>query len=477
MRSTRRAIVAACLSAPLFLAGLLSHGCGEGAGPVGPATRRPARNIILMIADGAGFNAFDCAAYYEHGRLGRQVYDRFPVRVACTTYMLRAMGDGPGYDPRRAWRDFDHCRGSESDQPTTDSAAAATALYTGVKTQGGRCCVVETEDGDLRRLKTIAEYAHGRGMGAGVVTSVQISHATPACFWAHNESRNRYRAIAREMILDSGLDVICGCGHPEYFGDGLGDDGRWGRNYAYVGGEDLWGDIKAGKVPGGWTFVDAREDFERIASDPDEAPRRLLGVARCNRTLQYDRPDPGMGGLNDHVPDLPTLSLAALNVLARKPGGFVLMIEGGAVDWANHANRLGRMVTEMIDFNRAVEAVVGWVEAHGSWDETLLIVTSDHECGWLWGPEAGGPANFQPPVNRGKGRLPLAKYFSGGHTNAPVPLYAVGAGAARFRDHVRGRDPKYGPFVDNTDVFKVMRASLPPARAARAAPAPAAAAR
>ena len=82
------------------------------------------------------------------------------------------------------------------------------------------------------------------------------------------------------------------------------------------------------------------------------------------------------------------MSKAAINCLDKNPKGFYLMIEGGAVDWANHANQPARMVEEQIDFVEAVEAVAGWVETHGGWDETLLILTADHECGLLWGPES-----------------------------------------------------------------------------------------
>ena len=66
------------------------------------------RNVILMISDGAGYNAFSACSYYQHGRLGGQVYDSFPIRVGCSTWMLNTDGSPQGYDPQQAWREFDY---------------------------------------------------------------------------------------------------------------------------------------------------------------------------------------------------------------------------------------------------------------------------------------------------------------------------------------------------------------------------------
>ena len=177
------------------------------------------------------------------------------------------------------------------------------------------------------------------------------------------------------------------------------------------------------------------------------------------------------------------MSLAALNVLNQNPEGFVLMVEGGAVDWANHGNNIARMLEEQIDFNRTVRAIVAWIEAHGGWGETLLIVTSDHECGMVWGPatytDANGNGVFDPETdtflewnrveNRGQGRVPAVQYASRNHSNVLVPLWAHGAGAALFEQWVDGVDAKAGElwefdgrYVDNTDVFAVMRAAIAP---------------
>jgi hypothetical protein len=138
------------------------------------------------------------------------------------------------------------------------------------------------------------------------------------------------------------------------------------------------------------------------------------------------------------------------------------MIEGGAVDWANHEKKLDRMIQEQTDFNLAVEAVFDWIETNSSWNETLLIVTADHESGCLWGPGSSG-TTFNTIVNNGTGILPGTTYYTGAHTNQLVPFYARGVGSELFAGYVDGTDTtaalKYafsGQYIDNTDIFDVM---------------------
>lgn len=469
-----------------------------------------AKNVILMISDGAGFNAFHAASYFEHGKLGEQPYDRFPVHLACTTYMLNfvdaegrllpatrdgsvpegAVGPRPQfYDPHAMWSDFTYAMGETPYLAFTDSAAAATVLYTGRKTTDGR---LGLDWSATRELTSIAEVGHALGKATGVVTSVQASHATPAAMWSHEPSRRNYPAIFNKMLFNSGLDVIMGAGHPWHGDDGQlqhDDDGKpkpQKDGADYVGGWDTWNAMVAGKAPRNLRFIESRADFERLARGEGELPGGVVGIAQAHTTLQYNRPGSAWQAedpLNDNVPSLPTMALAALNVLSRNPEGFVLMIEGGAVDWANHGNNLMRMLDEQVDFNRAVGAVVQWIEANGGWEETLLIVTSDHECGMLWGPgtytDVDGNGRFDPetdkflgwkPVeNRGRGQLPGVQYASRNHSNVLVPLWAHGRGAALFEQLADGVDAKAGElwgfdgrYVDNTDVFTVMRAAVAP---------------
>lgn len=153
------------------------------------------------------------------------------------------------------------------------------------------------------------------------------------------------------------------------------------------------------------------------------------------------------------------MSRAALNVLDNDPDGFFLMIEGGAVDWASHDNRSGRMIEEQIDFNRAVEAVVQWVEDNSSWHETLVIVTGDHETGYLTGPGSGpgSPPVWNDLVNNGTSILPGMQWNSGSHTNSLIPIFARGEGISHLGILTDEHDPVRGRFISNTEIAQVCR--------------------
>jgi len=221
------------------------------------------------------------------------------------------------------------------------------------------------------------------------------------------------------------------------------------------------GDADADGDPDPWVLVDDLAEFEALTAG--DAPDRVLGVPRVRSTLQQRRPgdaeaDAYAVPFNEGVPDLATMAGGALNVLDNDPDGLFLMIEGGAVDWAAHSNQCGRMIEEQIDFNRAVAAVVEWVEANSNWDETLLIVTADHETGYLTGPEAGEACTA--PVCLGQGAMPTVEWHSGGHTNSLVPFFARGAGARLFEQLPLGTDPLRGAYIDNTDIGRVIKAAL-----------------
>ena len=137
------------------------------------------------------------------------------------------------------------------------------------------------------------------------------------------------------------------------------------------------------------------------------------------------------------------------------------MIEGGAVDWAAHSNQSGRLIEEMNDFNRSVEVVAKWVIQNSSWDETLVIVTADHETGYLTGPGSGQPllsdrAVWNDLVGNGIGKLPDMEWHSGAHTNSLVPFFAKGRGFEQFMKAVDDYDFVRGPYIDNTDIAGVI---------------------
>jgi alkaline phosphatase len=488
-----------------------------------------ARNVILMIADGIGFNGWLAADYYQ-GRAGRQPYQvvrpdgTAPVLFGSTHWALNvvdaegrvqpvglgaAAGVGAveqGYDPTTRWTRFEQTFANDfapvglAYTSYTDSAAAGTALHTGVKTSN---IGLNMDWTGTIRLRTIAEIAMDEGRSAGAVSSVQASHATPASVVAHNRSRNAYDEIFREMVA-SGLSVIMGGGHPLY--DASGNPREPAAEdtaaFRYVGGRETWTALTGETGLNGYRFIDDRVDFESLARGED-LPARVVGILRSATTAQAERAGLGEANtpsgmaFNPAVPDLATLTVGALNVLNQNPEGFFLMSEGGAVDWMSHANIMPRFLEEQMDFNAAIAAVIDWVETHSSWDETLLIITADHETGGMWGEGTwtngtGGPvaadrstgavsdARFDPAEDRfnaflavqdrGPGVVPGHQFASGNHTNELVPLWAIGAGSHLFAQYSRtdqgaarlwgqpyGWD---GSIVDNTTVFQVMNRVL-----------------
>ena len=434
-------------------------------------TSHAQKNIIVMISDGCGYNHIKATNYYQYGEDSVQIYEKFPVKIAMSTYPAKVMPlmKSHGYDTNKAWKSFTYLKTGY-----TCSAAAATAMATGTKTYNGAIGV----DTKKEELPNLTEFAKDLNKSAGVITSVQFAHATPAGFSAHNVKRSNYSEIAKDIILQSKLDVVMGCGHPYYDNNGKKHDKA--LSFDFVGDSLIYNqilkdgqvktntsgiiftvsDVDGDKTKDPWTYIEAKEDFEKYAEG--ETPKRLFGIAQVHKTLQnarstannenkpYDQP------FNTGVPALKTMAKAALNVLDNNKNGLFLMIEGGAIDWASHANSSNRMIEEEIEFNKTVEAVIEWVETNSSWEETLLIVTADHETGLLWGP-ASNNGEFIPIKNNGKGNMPGMEWNSSNHSNSLVPLYAKGAGSQKFIEHADEIDIKRGNYITNTEIADVVR--------------------
>lgn len=467
---------AATLAAPAIIRVASAQGWG------GP---RP-KNVILMISDGAGFHTWNAASYFEFGELGRQAYDRFPVKTLMSTFPLNTSSKPTNdstpkvtYDPAQAWSTAPG-QGDLGGEITkkvypnvfagyeyvkknyTDSAAAGTALAAGIKTYNNSI----NFDNMGKAVRMVSEVAKSAGKSAGVVSSVQISHATPAAFAAHNVSRNNYAEIGREMIEGGLCDVIMGAGHPMFDNDGRYRAPSADKAFQYVGGPETYFKAATGRTSYQW--IETKTDFEKLArGDLQLAKPKVLGVAQAHNTLQFNRSGEGMGKLNANVPDLATMSLGALQVLSRNDKGFFLMVEGGAVDWAAHANDTARIVEEQIDFNAAVRAVLGWVERNGGFEQNLVIVTTDHGNGIAYGPESDRFA-FQPVSNRGKGQLPDVHWHYDTHTNELVPVWAAGPGADQLVAASTREDPHtalvgWGDvrrYHDNTDLGRLLLAAV-----------------
>lgn len=439
------------------------------------AKSKAPKYIIVMISDGWGYNHINATSYYVNGKADGQPYTKFPFQFAMSTYEVEKSEtecnplEG-GYIPSLAWGDFYYVQYPCS----TDSASAATVMSTGVKTYNG---YIGMDTNGVPQWHVMQE-AETKGKATGVITSVEFSHATPAGFVAHNINRNNYADIANEMIYDSATDVIMGAGAPDY--DNSGNPQNPNGKEKYVGGPGTWLDITDNYLVTGadadgdgdtddWTVIRSRADFLSMANG--RTPSRVLGIPYVYTTLQQSRSgdayaDPFEVSLTETVPTLEEMTKAALNVLDNDPDGFILMIEGGAVDWAAHGGQSGRLIEEQIDFDNSVTVVMDWVKKNSNWGETLLIVTGDHETGYLTGLMDTSNPVWTPVTNNGAGNLPGMQwnipqglnYYE--HTNQLIPFYAKGDDGRWFTKRAILTDPMRGPYIANTDIANVILQTL-----------------
>lgn len=458
-RTTMSAIAAAtALTVTLTAAGAAStetHTATED-------TSQAPTNVIYLVGDGMGFNQIDTASLYQQGTSNYQfladpatgeiehlpgevdpVFADFPVQTATATYQ-----HGNHYDAEETWSDFAHVLDSH-----TDSAAGGTALASGVRTTNGAVGI----DTCGRPVENITERAGERGMATGVVTTMPFNHATPASFTAHNPSRENYPALAKEMIVETGLDVIMGTGHPEFDENG---EPREEPDYEFID-EGRFRQLSEGNAR--FEFISDEDEFTELAT-ADDTPERVFGLAEVGPGLQYARSGPDLdengdpvpgalpyeAPLNDSVPALPEMASGALNVLdSASDDGLFLMVEGGAIDAAAHQNALNRQIEEQLEFHETIDTVVEWVELESSWEETLVVITADHETGYLTG--VGSDPAWEP-IEGTEGQLPAAEYHTGGHSNALVPVFARGPGAEEIGARADQLDPVRGEHMDNVDI-------------------------
>jgi alkaline phosphatase len=420
------------------------------------------KNVILMIGDGMGYNAVAAGSFFQYGEERAQPYWQYQ-HLPMATWSESTPG---GYDPAQAWETLEYFL-----QSPTDSAAAATTLNTGVKTKNGAIGV----DASGKPLRSLVDDAEEMGKATGVLSTVYLSHATPASFVAHDPSRKNVELLAQEMVLKSSVDLIMAPGHPLFddsgkpaSGDGSDPESK-APSYNYVGGEDIWKQLHAGTAggdangdgtPDPWTLLETTQDI--LALKHGETPARVFAVPPVRAALQVNREGSQDAGAfevpqSQGLPKMRDMMEAALNVLAKDEQGFFLMAEGGAIDWAAHANKAGRLIEEQVDFDEAIAATAEWIEKHSSWDDTLLIITADHETGMITAPAVKPPTEWPPLENNGPGKMPGLAWHTGSHSNQLVPLFAHGAGAEQFLQHIAGEDRRLGPYVDNTTVATVVR--------------------
>lgn len=232
----------------------------------------------------------------------------------------------------------------------TDSAASGTAIACGEKTNNGR---IGMDASGERKLVSVAEVARDSGRKVGIISSVTLNHATPAAFYGHNTSRGNAYQI--------GLDLIAS--KFDYFGGG----GIAGHNHK---DDKMYkGDIYELAKEAGYTVSFDRKGFEAIK--PGSGKVISMGAKDA---LPYAI---DMKENNLRLADFTRQGIEMIN----NPKGFFMMVEGGKIDWMCHANDAATTLREVIDFDEAIQVGYEFYQKHP--EETLIVVTGDHETGGL----------------------------------------------------------------------------------------------
>ncbi|MDG3086486.1 alkaline phosphatase [Vibrio hannami] len=241
----------------------------------------------------------------------------------------------------------------------TDSAAAGTSLATGVKTDNG--VISQTPDG--KKLTTLVEGAEKKGWSTGLVSSTRLTHATPAVFAASNENRNNENEIAADFV-DSKVDFFAGGGY-RHFISGEGSKRKDDRNL-----------VKEFEGEGYKTFIGKDSTVSFMDYAPKSGDKVFAAFTKSHMPYEVDRIN-----ANINVPSLAEMTEKGIELLSKDKEGFFMMVEGGRIDHAGHANDVAGNIHDTIAFDDAVKVAVEFYNKHK--DETLIVVVGDHETGGM----------------------------------------------------------------------------------------------
>lgn len=368
-----------------------------------------AKYIFFFIGDGMGQAQMAVTESYlaykdgELGGIGRLSFTKFPYIGMASTY--------------------------SANHSITCSSASGTALATGCKTNNG----VLGKDANGEILKSYTYDLKEKGYQIGIMSNVPVNHATPASFYAHANSRGDYYEISLQ-IPESGFDFFAGDGFLDFNGK---DNDK----------EDIDNIIESEgyTVSYGLSEYEAEKDADKI----------VLCQARNRKTASKDY-------FVEHTEDK-DLTLAemldvAIDRFSANGKPFFIMAECGNIDWACHANRTMSVTEKVLELDDAVKEAYSFYLEHP--DETLIIITADHETGGLTLTDQNGYdfdwkvleeswiANDRQDVLSNDENAKLNNkanigWASDNHSGIPVPVYAIGKGAERF-----------GGCYDNTDIAK-----------------------
>lgn len=368
-----------------------------------------AKYIFLFIGDGMSASGVDLTESwlsYKAGKVGGEnlTMSTFPVYGHCTT--------------------FSH------DRHATCSAAAGTAISTGVKTTKNRIAT----DPDGNELESISYVLQREGYNVALMSSSPVNHATEASFFAKEETRNNFYEITK-TIPETGFQFFGGSGFIQFYGK----DGQQESSAEYL-------------ERNGYEVCCGAEEFEAAAPDCD----KIVLYQECFRdTSATDYVMDGRKPAGEI--ELPQMMKYALDFIGdEKP--FFVMCEQGTIDWAAHLNRVLPMVNAVIEFDDAIKVAYEFYLQHP--DETLIVVTSDHGTGGPaigaggWGRDMvfwdkieqswndlGQCNDLDDASNMALNESATIGWTTIYHTGECVPVYAIGKGAERF-----------GGKIDNTEI-------------------------
>lgn len=295
------------------------------------------KNLIVLIGDGMGPAQISAARYYQQYEKNIKKLNLDPYYVGqATTYADRGE-DG----------------GTIVSGIVTDSASAGTAFATGHKTYNAGISV--SNEDVSKPFASVIEAAELNGKATGLVTTARITHATPAVYASHVRSRDNENAIASQY-LESGVDVLFGGGESFF----VTKDEKGKRT-----DKNLLPEFEAK----GYKIVKTAKDLNSLTSKNTKA----LGLFGSSHVSYV--PD-----RSTETPSLAVMTSKALDILSANKNGFAIMIEGGRIDHAGHANDLPTMVQEALDFDAAFKVALDFAKKNGN---TSVVVTADHETGGL----------------------------------------------------------------------------------------------
>lgn len=355
-----------------------------------------AKYIFYFIGDGMGYghiSATESYLSYKAGKLGGEslLFTQFPVLGMASTYSASNI--------------------------ITCSAAAGTALATGYKTNAGHIGV----NPDWQPLKSICYDLQEEGYNIGILSSVPLNHATPAAFYAHNKDRNAYYEITSEIPATE-FEYFAGSGILGYFGK----DGKQRSSAEFL-------------EENGYDVCFGREELAQAAPDS-----KVVLCQPYNRDREPDNYDVSRVVPDEHISLAEMLQYGIDRVGDSEP--FFFMCEGGEIDWAGHDDRTMPMVKATMAFDDAVAVAYDFYLKHP--DETLIIITADHETG---GIAIGGigskyhvnwehidttwtqlTKNPNAEENKKLNDEALIGWTCRSHTGGHVPVFAIGKGSERF---------------------------------------------